>query len=609
MGAGSSRDSSGLKPPANYAQAAALAKKLPDEILKIMFATADFKDLLELSSISGCSKYVFSTAKTLAALFNKLQIEPKKGAEGQIYFAPASKLIPGQATDAASRDLLLQRNNLCLQVAYYYIRIFQIYAALAMTVLDTNPTRTLSVSEQSRLIAKGMPKAASGPSAAIFTGGQRGGALSTASGSKYVEYTKQVLQTDFKILQNIGKFVPSGDDIYIQLESTPAIPVTEFKFYIKWSYTPGVKHTSAEGYFFMKGKQTMTVPVDLSASTDGTIIEFSVNKRKVGDFRKPPGPNTEWQPEGGYVEFYQNLYEICEEFSSGGVIGAAISTTQQYRPSSTTGPSTTGQRVGAAPSTASSFERFEEVKRVFDAYSKGGNFPKAYAVGRAMTLLQPIFDQEKTKETPFYSQICRRDYDFDPEKYMPRSGTIASANIYMRSLVALYYDQFQFVGTNPQFSQSETGATELREASAMIAKMFRIDKTQNTFVSTAQTQFAQYAVCQTKGGDVLLRFLKPNSPLLKQVKGIIVALLKHQDDHTKQVNELLKKMFLVKDGKLAFSNDLKNGGIQAVNMFARQAREMLRQYYLRSEAYFTRGVLLFEQMQTEVDGLAISSGR
>ena len=54
-----------------------LTKELANKILTIFFTQADFKDVLNLSSISACPAYIFATADSLQSLFKKIQVDPK----------------------------------------------------------------------------------------------------------------------------------------------------------------------------------------------------------------------------------------------------------------------------------------------------------------------------------------------------------------------------------------------------------------------------------------------------------------------------------------------------------------------------------------------------
>lgn len=84
-------------------------------------------DFLQLAHPQKCSTFVFMMANTIQKLFNDLRIQPVRGKDtGIVYFQKVTKL---QEASGESR-------RLCLQIAYFYVRIFQIFGALAITVLD-----------------------------------------------------------------------------------------------------------------------------------------------------------------------------------------------------------------------------------------------------------------------------------------------------------------------------------------------------------------------------------------------------------------------------------------------------------------------------------------
>jgi DNA-directed RNA polymerase subunit K/omega len=84
-------------------------------------------DFLQLSHPQKCSTFVFMMANTIQKLFNDLRIQPVRGKDtGVVFFQKVTKL---QEASGESR-------RLCLQIAYFYVRIFQIFGALAITVLD-----------------------------------------------------------------------------------------------------------------------------------------------------------------------------------------------------------------------------------------------------------------------------------------------------------------------------------------------------------------------------------------------------------------------------------------------------------------------------------------
>ena len=103
---------------------------LMDVLLGYMLKEITVNDFLALSNPTECKKYVIFMANNLYKHFYELQIVPIKDKKGVIAFRPVKELI-NPPEDAEN-----ERQSLCLTLAYFYTRIFQIYGALALTVID-----------------------------------------------------------------------------------------------------------------------------------------------------------------------------------------------------------------------------------------------------------------------------------------------------------------------------------------------------------------------------------------------------------------------------------------------------------------------------------------
>ena len=110
-----------------------------DKLLKYLLKEIGEQDLLKISDPRECEKYVMFTANTLNKYFYELQIMPYKDKKGVIAFRPAREL-----TTKLDEESKKTKEGLCLIVAYFYIRIFQIYGALALTLIDDVNTSTRS---------------------------------------------------------------------------------------------------------------------------------------------------------------------------------------------------------------------------------------------------------------------------------------------------------------------------------------------------------------------------------------------------------------------------------------------------------------------------------
>lgn len=101
-----------------------------DVLLDYMLKEITVRDFLALSNPTECKKYVIFLANNLYKHFYELEITPIKDKKGVIAFRPVKDLV--NPTGNSENE----KQSLCLTLAYFYTRIFQIYGALALTVLD-----------------------------------------------------------------------------------------------------------------------------------------------------------------------------------------------------------------------------------------------------------------------------------------------------------------------------------------------------------------------------------------------------------------------------------------------------------------------------------------
>lgn len=116
-----------------------VTRQIVDIIFEYLMENIKLRDFYSLSSPDKCRRYVLFTANTLYQKFIQVQIEPQKGKDGVVWFRSVSDLTnPPKASIGTdpSKDERLQQQKLCLQLAYFYVRILQIYGALALTLVD-----------------------------------------------------------------------------------------------------------------------------------------------------------------------------------------------------------------------------------------------------------------------------------------------------------------------------------------------------------------------------------------------------------------------------------------------------------------------------------------
>jgi hypothetical protein len=641
MGAVSSRLSDG----ASYQKRAITDAELSNTILKLFFETADVNDLINLTSVEACPAYVFTTAKSLKKYFTEMNLYPGLGEDGKIVYAHISDLVPGLVKNKDSKknaELLKkqvdERNKTCIDLGYYWVRIFQIYAALALTVLDASPLRSNVLQQKAAAAA-----AASGPKNGTFKKGPlapgkgessglfgffRGGAISDKG--LYKNLAQEIKESNFEPLLPIVTPTKSADD-RMWLGFDDKRKPENGKVYIQWqkqrrnnvSTQQTLQGVFIKGTFQREFQITATRTDDGGAKLIDMVIDGQLNQRFL--LRGPPVPM--WvlmydneigtSPE----EFFRNIYDyfdsIVEANAAGllprlapglqGVAAPAAGPLGVYQPQRIAQIAAAGQvrppsGIVSIPAGKSIYDGYDELKKVLKGKLDGLGIPKAYCVARAMTLLNPIFDEEmKTLgKSTYTSSICDKTYDFETAgALMPRTGTQPKTNIYWRSLVALFYDEYAWSGNQIIFTQSETGRSDLKRVSSELAFLYNVDKAPENFLESA-IPFRLSTLCNQREG--VIEIPKENFP--RELRnGFIKPMLDFQEKHSQDVNTFLKEMFRInyKDKKAVgfeFTPSLAGKDKKVVNEFGKRAAQLLLRYYKTSEGLYNQALDFYAENQS-----------
>jgi hypothetical protein len=101
-----------------------------DKILNYMLKDINISDFLLLANKRECSRYVIFLANTIDQRFRAISIVPSKGPGGKLYFKPGKEIVEPKPEE------IKERQSLCIFLAYFYVRIFQILGAIMLTVID-----------------------------------------------------------------------------------------------------------------------------------------------------------------------------------------------------------------------------------------------------------------------------------------------------------------------------------------------------------------------------------------------------------------------------------------------------------------------------------------
>jgi hypothetical protein len=107
-------------------------REFTNKIFKVMLDKITPTDILELSDSGKCSKYVFLMAQSIGKIFDDLRIVPKKDSTtGVVYYQ-----LVDQLTKPKDEGDKRRARELCLTIAYFNIRLFQIFGALTLSIID-----------------------------------------------------------------------------------------------------------------------------------------------------------------------------------------------------------------------------------------------------------------------------------------------------------------------------------------------------------------------------------------------------------------------------------------------------------------------------------------
>jgi hypothetical protein len=111
-------------------------RRIMDDILNFMIKQVNIEDLSSLSNPTKCKEYMVLMANNLMQYFYKIRIFPSKTQDGVLFF----RKVKDVADPSANSGFKEEKEALCLILAYYYTRVFQIYGALALTLIDDMQT-------------------------------------------------------------------------------------------------------------------------------------------------------------------------------------------------------------------------------------------------------------------------------------------------------------------------------------------------------------------------------------------------------------------------------------------------------------------------------------
>jgi hypothetical protein len=560
------------------------------------------KDFQALADKTKCNKYVIFMANELNKYFTKVKITPVEDKSGVISFWSTAQIGPDLDYIAYSsldelekqfnpKKLSDNQQSLCLKIAYFYIRIFQIYGALALTLIDdmsviTGTDITTSVAGQPVNTSSFRQQPG-----AVYKPVQQGGSITTEDFKKTPLAKYKFIQT---MLENANattlgyklELVGLGPNAFVKLSNTDDTKIV---------FTIGVKD-GREAYLSLKDA---TNP--LHNYSTFTFVEFGSKKSGVNY----PDEVTELvrkniissktitvQVAGdSFIIDKKDANEYVKNLING--ISAYFESKREEKEISTNSKDIPEGLLS------------NKIKLAIDTHK-----PIAHCITRALQLLRTA-----PSHLPGESFICR----FDFIKYPNRSGKLgqeyrstgvigygkdsdSSQEVFDKSsglfaLGQLFYDT---VGTMSPFIKRTDSA--FQEYKAFMAKMGKLFTGKNLSIEPDKdiSLFNQRdeKVCKAlkKDGEVIT----VSSQTSYQVYGVVQELFKRQAEHAAKCCLLFHQLFDLSKIRsyppmISLHPNLLRGGLPEIERVNREARNLLVQYYVDCENKYLKGVkMVFE---------------
>jgi hypothetical protein len=541
-------------------------------VFDYMVRKTTLRELYALANPEECKKYIFLTADALDVLFRRIDLEPREKAKGTIYFQKVEELTkPHTSDDPRGR----QRKVICLKLAFLYVRIFQIFASLALSVLDVEPETDVKFYEELQRL-RGFEE-----DVPLFgRRALRGGAgVVDSSWPQDLEPLKPYLQ----VIEGYSQYYRLG-----------------LLYIATGGYVNGKKQVIFE-YNVPRKRTTQRVEGKIS------VVSYNINSYvlRMTEVRDADGSAVPDFPEIRFSRtrisdpFLETGKEIDRATGREKRVQRTIPEALKYRLRTVAERKYEGEYdevfrknvydkdewKQALPGETREVREGLHTKVLFDAFRQTRPV-KAHCIARALQLLGN--DGLKSAFPPqIYSNICSAKFMSD-NRSLPEADSKITDEYGMYALAQLFYD---VIGTNAP----EIGSATKTQYTDFIRKMkFVFEDTKSAKEPTSLGDVKNRlpsAVCDATTINKPIQI--KNRELIRQMRSYARKMIDTQIAHTANVVKILRKLFLipVKAGmSLQIHPNVAKNGIEEINKIGEEARNLLIQYYSQCEGTYRQAV-------------------
>ena len=599
-------------------------RQVMDQLLNYMIKQLSIRDLLQMSKESECKKYILFKANSIYQYFYELRIFPTKDARGLLTFRKVDDLVNPKGEQEK------ERQSLCLIVAYFYTRIFQIYGALALTLIDDMNAMTSSgimsvpSSSDARLLTPGYYA-----QQAYYGKGGAGEELLSPVRPRYEERDRRAPRDAKEDLKNfvwIDSFLTSEytsslgyktrytgsssnrGDVYLKIEDV----LKDVDDRVISSYGPPPVQSKQSGTFYI-GISAMNKYATLEVYTRKSTDEIKVKMNKL-QFINQYGETivTDNFEKTFYVEPKivdgKTTYTVKDRAGTNVAIYLAnyfAEITQYLRDAIKVHKN---ESLGSRTSSAST-RRSEEgitdhlkVEKMIDDLTT--RKPLGHCIARALQLLKT----EPFPNQPGISQICSATFAENKRMGVVKPDEPLSKSPGLFALANLFYDTIIIGSPNLTIGKAKVdGKSSFDQYVSFMDKLSKQYEAREQSHTPEEyeekgldsiTDTRDKAAC-SKTGDITLSL-----DATKKVHAVVKTMFQAQVTHAAACFKIVSMLFNITYDKttkkpvlIKLSDNLITKGFPELERINRAARELLVNYYTNCEAKYWTGmkIVLDEQ--------------
>lgn len=580
-------------------------------ILNYMMKDLTIRDFIALSSDTECNKYVMFMANNMHSHFYELKLLPYTNPQGVLMFRKVDDLV--KPVSSKDRE---QRQSLCLVLSYFYTRIFQIYGALAITLID-------DANYMQKILSPGITPSKPIPYSSIYKGQfapghpgyeRKGGAFTEQVVVGGAELGLFNVLKDYIINANT---VPFGSNSYkinynkgdptVLITFTPDTPESAVKQY----------GTFIIAYKGAKYKYTLKVVITKNASSSDYEVQFENRVKSIKttalttvetrDITPIPNITINVPSTDPFAKATINNKPIALHFDN--VFKTLIESLKVHDYDKGYGRDDDDLRdLSKIPDPPIKELDYKKIYHNLTQFR-----PQGHCIARAMQLLENVADNKKI------SHICRiKSFDTKTSRSgLPDKGQPLSTSPGLSALSLLFYDVISIgtpqlnIGATNVHGNGETTMAQYKKFMNMLKQRFEKTNTENKDETTGEypfnkiTNYRDKYVCDSSGigdSDVTI-----SSRIASSVNTILSKLHKKQEEHAKSCMDIMQQLFEITPDaagsiqKISLHPYVLKEGFKALDRIGHATRELLINYYSDCEQYYIEGMkeIIVDKMGTK----------